>query len=49
MTDDYFPLSIREIVLLTQIHVDRQVPYIERASLKRISEALLFGIIQDIS
>jgi hypothetical protein len=40
MTNDYFPLSISKIVLLAQIHLDRQVSYMERASLKRISEAL---------
>jgi len=40
MTDDYFPLSISWILLLIQIHVDW---IYERASLKRISEALLFG------
>jgi hypothetical protein len=49
MTDDYFPLSISEIALLAQIYVDSQVSYMEKASLKRISEAPLFGIIQDIS
>ena len=36
----YFPLSISEIALLVQVHLDKQVSYKERASLKRISEAL---------
>jgi len=40
MTDDNFPLSISEIAVLSQIHLDRQVTYMERASLKRISKAL---------
>jgi len=40
MTDDYFPLSISEIALIAQVHLDKQVSYKERASLKRISEAL---------
>jgi len=47
MTDDHFPLSISEIALLVQVHLDKQVSYKERASLKRISEALLFFVIQD--
>ena len=40
MTDDHFQSKISKIALLVQVYLDKQVSSNERASLKRISEAL---------